>query len=128
MRATVCAVLLALLLGACATSTAAHHGDKAGAHKRSTGVIRIRTSLEGGPLNPRTDRVMLNRPMKNVRISVVRSDGRRWHGRTTRAGLRTFKLQPGRYVITSGWCGGRRIHIKVLPERVLPVRYACPVP
>jgi hypothetical protein len=126
MRATVCAVLLALLLGACATT--AQHGTKAGTHHRSTGVVRVHTSLEGGPLNPNTHGGVLdNKPMKNTRITVVRSDGRRWDGRTTRAGIRTFRLPPGRYVISSGWCGGRQIHLKVLPERVLPVRYECPL-
>lgn len=128
MRRAVCAVLLALPLGACATSTAIHHGGKAGGNARPTGAVRIHTSLDGGPLDPKAHRGMLDhKPVRNVRISVASRDGKHWHGRTSGAGLRIFNLPPGRYVITSGWCGPRRTQIKVLPKRVLPVRYACPM-
>jgi hypothetical protein len=91
--------------------------------------VQIRAGLYGGPLDPKTHRAVLNgKPVPNVRIAVVSRDGRHWHGRTSAAGTRSFQLPAGRYVITSDWCGARRVSIKVLPERLIPVRYACPVP
>jgi hypothetical protein len=123
-------VVLGLLLAACASSPSGHHpGTSSPNHKRSTGTVSVRTSLEGGPLNPKTHRSMLdNKPVRNVRISVVSTDGRHWRGRTGSAGTRTFKLPPGRYVVRSDWCGARHTKITVQATRVLPVRYACPVP
>ena len=121
-------MLLVLVCGACTSSTASHHASKAGAHKRSAGVVRIHASFLGGPLDPKTHRgVFDNKPVRNVQFSVIGSNGRHWRGRTSGAGARTFKLWPGRYVITSNWCGVRRTQIKVVPERILPVRFACPV-
>lgn len=122
MKATVCAVLLAFLLGACATSGAGDHGADTGAHHRSTGVVRIHASLVGGAANGNA-----GRPVSHARISVIGSGGRRWHGRTTSDGIRTFRLPPGRYVVSVGSCGGRRMHIHVLAKRVLPLHYACPL-
>lgn len=111
MRATACAVLLALLLGACATSTAtSHHGAKTGAHKRSTGVARVHGSPE---------------PTRNAGTSKVNSHG---PGRMTGTGIRTFKLHPGRQMMPVGPCGTRRTHMKPLPARLPPLRYACPAP
>jgi hypothetical protein len=130
MRATACAALLALVVSGCGTSVGAQHGAKT-EHpaKHLTGGVRVHAWLEGGPLDPKTHRSMLDhKPVRNVRFSVTSPDGRHWHGRTTARGIRTFRLPPGRYVVTSDWCGARRAEIKVLPERVIPVRYACPVP
>jgi hypothetical protein len=107
MRATACAVLLALLLGACATSKAAPHGTKTGTHKRSTGVARIHTSPQ---------------PTRNVGTAKVGSHA---PGRMTGSGIRTFKLQPGRHVMPIDGCGPSRTHIKPLPARQPPLRYAC---
>lgn len=91
--------------------------------------MRVSAGLYGGPLDPKTHRQVLDgKPVPNVPISVVSRDGRHWHGRTAGTGIRTFKLPAGRYVITSDWCGARRMSIKVRPERMIPVRYACPVP
>jgi hypothetical protein len=128
MRATACAALLALVLSACSSTATKLHVSN-GPRPAPKGVVQVSAGLYGGPLDPKTHRQVLNgRPVRNVRISVVSRDGRRWHGRTTAAGIRTFRLPPGRYVISSDWCGSRQMRVKVLPERILPVRYACPVP
>jgi hypothetical protein len=128
MRATACAALLALVLSACAgIAPKSHVNHSSGPAPK--GIVQVSAGLYGGPLDPKTHRQVLNgKPVRNVRISVVGRDGRHWHGRTTAAGIRTFTLPPGRYVVSSDWCGRRHLRVKVLPERILPVRYACPVP
>ena len=121
-------MLLALGCSACVTSSASHHGATAATHKRSAGLVRIHTLFQDGPLDPKTHRGVLdNKPVGDVRLYVVSGDGRHWYGRTSSAGTRTFKLAPGRYLVGSDWCGPRRTQIKVLPERMVPVRYACPL-
>jgi hypothetical protein len=111
LRAAVLCASAAALVAACAN----------GGQPESTLLVHI--GLFGGPGLPGGGMADSDAPAPDSPVTVRNAAGREWRAETGRDGVARFTVRPGRYVVTSSYCGhgpqqvtvkaGRRVHVQI---------------
>jgi hypothetical protein len=119
-RAALLCASTAALVAACGNG---HHPP---APPESTLLVHI--GLFGGPGLPGGGMADSNAPAPGAPVTVQNATGREWRAETGRSGVARFTIRPGRYVVTSSYCGHGPQRVAVKADRPARVQIRCDIP
>jgi hypothetical protein len=84
--------------------------------------------LFGGPMSPDGGMADSNAPQPNAPIVLIAGDHTRHVRKTDSAGVATFSVLPGHYIVESPTCGHGPQRVVIHPNRVAHVEIRCDIP
>jgi hypothetical protein len=120
-------VVWLLALNSVAGLAACTRADGASTVQRSA-TVRVHVGLYGGPERLGGGMVLNNAPEPGAPISVTDMTGHTRTAKTDAAGVATFVVAPGRYIVNTPMCGHGPQPVTARPSRTAYVQVRCDVP
>jgi hypothetical protein len=119
-------VLLLALNSVAWLAACARAGGAASAPPSAT--VRVHVGLYGGPEQPGGGMALNNAPEPGAPISVTDMTGHTRTAKTDAAGVATFVVAPGRYIVNTPMCGHGPQPVTARASRTAYVQVRCDVP